>query len=188
MPIERIDHVQLAMPVGAEERAREFYQGVLGIPEVPKPAPKAARGGCWFARGELKVHLGADANFRAAQKAHPAFVVVELRSLSDKLKARGYAVREDESIDGHVRIHVDDPFGNRIEFMEARVDECVGWLFPTRPCWRGASSICCRATAHHDLGGSHFRNPNRVSPMPLATALLCAPTVKQETDAIVTIL
>jgi catechol 2,3-dioxygenase-like lactoylglutathione lyase family enzyme len=122
MLIERIDHVQLAMPVGAEDIAREFYQGVLGIPEVAKPAHMAKRGGCWFVRGNLKVHLGADANFRAAQKAHPAFVVVDVRSLADKLEALGYKVRTDESIDGQVRIQVDDPFGNRIEFMEARVD------------------------------------------------------------------
>jgi catechol 2,3-dioxygenase-like lactoylglutathione lyase family enzyme len=119
MLIERIDHVQLAMPVDAEDRARAFYHGVLGIPEVPKPAHMAKRGGCWFARGNLKVHLGADANFHAAQKAHPAFVVVDLRSLAAKLTALGYKVREDAPIEGYVRMHVDDPFGNRIEFMEA---------------------------------------------------------------------
>ena len=120
MLIVRIDHVQLAMPVGAEDRAREFYEGVLGIPEVPKPAHMAKRGGCWFGRGDLKVHLGADASFHAAQKAHPAFLVVDLRSLADKLQAHGYPVREDEPIEGHARIQVDDPFGNRIEFIETR--------------------------------------------------------------------
>jgi catechol 2,3-dioxygenase-like lactoylglutathione lyase family enzyme len=123
MLIERIDHVQLAMPVGAEGRAREFYQGVLGIPEVPKPPQMAKRGGCWFERGELKVHLGADADFRAARKAHPAFLVVGLQLLADKLKALGYAVRDDEAISGRARVHVDDPFGNRLELIEARAIE-----------------------------------------------------------------
>jgi catechol 2,3-dioxygenase-like lactoylglutathione lyase family enzyme len=119
MLIERIDHVQLAMPVGAEDRAREFYQGVLGIPEVPKPSHMAKRGGCWFERGELKVHLGADVDFRAARKAHPAFQVLELRVLADKLMVLGYTVRDEVPIAGRVRVHVDDPFGNRIEFIEA---------------------------------------------------------------------
>jgi catechol 2,3-dioxygenase-like lactoylglutathione lyase family enzyme len=117
--IERIDHVQLAMPLGAEDRAREFYHGVLGIPEVPKPDHMAKRGGCWFERSELKVHLGADAEFRAARKAHPAFIVAGLQSLADKLVSLGYSVRNDDPVAGHVRIQVDDPFGNRIEFMEA---------------------------------------------------------------------
>jgi len=122
MLIDRIDHVQLAMPVGAEDRARAFYQGVLGIPEVSKPAHMAQRGGCWFARGNLKVHLGADPHFHAAQKAHPAFVVIDLPSLTARLTALGYSVRDDVPVDGYVRVHVDDPFGNRIEFMEAHGD------------------------------------------------------------------
>jgi len=66
----------------------------------------------------LKVHLGADPDFRAAREAHPAFVVVGLRPLADKLRARGYPVREDEPVEGYARIQVDDPFGNRIELME----------------------------------------------------------------------
>jgi catechol 2,3-dioxygenase-like lactoylglutathione lyase family enzyme len=123
MLIERIDHVQLAMPVGAEERAREFYQGVLGIPEVPKPPHMAKRGGCWFERGELKVHLGADANFQAARKAHPAFSVAGLRSLTERLTDLGYTVRDDEAVYGRARVQLDDPFGNRIELIEARAGE-----------------------------------------------------------------
>ena len=55
MPVQRLDHVQLAMPPGGEDRARAFYDGVLGIPEIPKPPDMAQRGGCWFERGELKV-------------------------------------------------------------------------------------------------------------------------------------
>jgi catechol 2,3-dioxygenase-like lactoylglutathione lyase family enzyme len=41
-----IEHVQLAMPPGEEDRARQFYSGILGIPEVEKPAELAKRGGC----------------------------------------------------------------------------------------------------------------------------------------------
>src|SRR5688572_9994311 len=70
MPITRIDHVQLAMPPGREDDAIAFYDGLLGIPQVPKPSHLAQRGGCWFERGELKVHLGVDAEFLPAKKAH----------------------------------------------------------------------------------------------------------------------
>jgi catechol 2,3-dioxygenase-like lactoylglutathione lyase family enzyme len=118
MLVKCIDHVQLAMPRGGEARAREFYQGILGIPEKPKPADMAARGGCWFESGELKIHLGVDPDFRPARKAHPGLVVTELRALAEQLRARGYTIREDGAIDGVARIFVDDPFGNRIELLE----------------------------------------------------------------------
>ena len=118
MPVQRLDHVQLAMPAGGEDRAREFYHGVLGIPEVPKPADMAARGGCWFERDQLKVHLGVEAQFRAARKAHPAFIVSDLAALVTQLRLAGYPVKEDHELSGYSRVFVDDPFGNRVELME----------------------------------------------------------------------
>jgi catechol 2,3-dioxygenase-like lactoylglutathione lyase family enzyme len=118
MPVQRLDHVQLAMPVGGEDRAREFYHGVLGIPEVPKPADMAARGGCWFERDQLKVHLGVESQFRAARKAHPAFIVSDLAALVAQIRAAGYPVKEDHELSGYFRVFVDDPFGNRVELME----------------------------------------------------------------------
>src|SRR3954452_16050040 len=67
MPVRSIDHVQLAMPPGREAEARAFYAGVLGLPEVEKPPHLARRGGCWFGRDGLKVHLGVEADFRPAR-------------------------------------------------------------------------------------------------------------------------
>jgi catechol 2,3-dioxygenase-like lactoylglutathione lyase family enzyme len=118
MPVQRLDHVQLAMPPGGEDRAREFYQGVLGIPEVPKPADMARRGGCWFERGELKVHLGVEQEFRPARKAHPAFIVSDLVALVTQLRSAGSPLTEDRSMAEYHRFFVEDPFGNRIELME----------------------------------------------------------------------
>jgi catechol 2,3-dioxygenase-like lactoylglutathione lyase family enzyme len=116
--VRRLDHVQLAMPEGGEERAREFYQQALGIPEVPKPPYLAKRGGCWFEREELKIHLGAERDFHPAKKAHPALLVEGLRELAADLRARGYEVQPDTRLEGYVRFYVHDPFGNRIELME----------------------------------------------------------------------
>jgi catechol 2,3-dioxygenase-like lactoylglutathione lyase family enzyme len=117
MRVLSIDHVQLAMPVGAESQARAFYAGLLGIPEIPKPAHLAARGGCWFERGALKVHLGVEADFHAARKAHPAFIVEGLAALAAALRHAGAAVK-DEPLVGYTRVYVEDPFGNRLELME----------------------------------------------------------------------
>jgi catechol 2,3-dioxygenase-like lactoylglutathione lyase family enzyme len=118
VPITRIEHVQLAMPAGEEERATQFYEQVLGIPRVVKPPHLAKRGGCWFEHGALKVHLGVERDFRAATKAHPAFLVTELAALVDRLRAAGVTIVEDEPLDGYDRVYVHDPFGNRIELME----------------------------------------------------------------------
>lgn len=120
MPIEALNHVQLAMPAGGEDAARQFYQGLLGIPEVPKPLALGARGGCWFERGALKVHLGVELDFRPAGKAHPAFTVRGLAAMRQQLAAAGVRLEDSEALDGYDRCYVSDPFGNRIELMEPR--------------------------------------------------------------------
>jgi catechol 2,3-dioxygenase-like lactoylglutathione lyase family enzyme len=106
------------MPVGGEPAARAFYQGLLGIPEVSKPAELAGRGGCWFERGTLRVHLGVEAEFRPARKAHPALLVDDLRGLARRLSEAGHPTRDEGSISGHLRMYVEDPFRNRIELID----------------------------------------------------------------------
>ena len=118
MNVVRLEHVQLAMPAGREADAISFYEGLLGIPQVPKPPHLAKRGGCWFERGDLKVHLGVDVNFQPATKAHPAFVVDGVSDLAEAARRAGVRLIEDEPLEGYNRIYVYDPFGNRIELME----------------------------------------------------------------------
>jgi catechol 2,3-dioxygenase-like lactoylglutathione lyase family enzyme len=120
MRIRRLDHVLLAMPPGKESDARKFYRDIFGIPEAEKPPELAARGGCWFEDGELKVHLGVEKNFAPARKAHPAFIVDDLVGLTAVLTNAGYAIAHDKPLEGYDRIFVDDPFGNRIELMEIK--------------------------------------------------------------------
>ena len=113
-----IEHVQLAMPPGAEQAARAFYVELLGLPERAKPAELALRGGCWFEAPGVKVHLGVEADFRAAKKAHPALLVDDLAAMIANLTAAGVAVAEDKPADGRARCYINDPFGNRIELMQ----------------------------------------------------------------------
>ena len=117
MCILGLDHVQLAMPPGREAEAVAFYEGLLGIPQVPKPPHLAARGGCWFERGALKVHLGVEADFRPATKAHPAFLVEDVAALRQRLIDAGVRVVDDEPLEGYDRAYADDPFGNRLELL-----------------------------------------------------------------------
>ena len=119
MRVLGIDHVQIAMPKGSEDRARGFYGQVLGMQEIPKPQALAGRGGCWFASGAVQVHLGAEEGFRPARKAHPALLVEGLDEILAKCQAAGLPTRPDAEIDGRRRVHVFDPFGNRLELLEA---------------------------------------------------------------------
>ena len=106
------------MPAGKESSARDFYSGVLGLVEEPKPANLAERGGVWFRRGGLRLHLGVDRDFHAAGKAHPAILVRGLAELADKCRAAGFPPVTDEPLAGFDRVYVLDPFGNRIELLE----------------------------------------------------------------------
>ena len=116
--IKKIDHVQLAMPSEKEDSAREFYNGVLGIPEVKKPMELAKRGGVWFESDSIKIHLGVDKDFIPAKKAHPGLEVDNVAVLSEILSKHGYGITRDHSISDCIRIFVNDPFGNRLEFLE----------------------------------------------------------------------
>ena len=117
--VEAIDHVQIAAPPGCEEAARDFYGVLLGMREIEKPKPLRARGGCWFECGAQQLHIGVERDFRPALKAHPAFAVADLDALRERFVSRGIAVLDDNSLPDTKRFYVEDPWGNRLEFVEA---------------------------------------------------------------------
>ena len=119
MDIAGIDHIQLAMPAGREAEARAFYGGLLGLPELAKPGPLQARGGCWFAVPGAQLHLGAEEGFAPQRKAHPALLVRDLQAARAELVAAGVAIVPDTTLPDVQRFYAADPFGNRIEFIQA---------------------------------------------------------------------
>ena len=114
----KLDHIQLAMPTGEEEKARAFFGDILGMHEVEKPYPLSERGGCWFRKDSAIIHLGIDNPFLPQRKAHPAFIVPGLDELADKLCQSGYDVTWDDALAERKRFYTTDPFGNRIEFIK----------------------------------------------------------------------
>jgi len=116
-PFTALDHVQLAMPPDAEETARRFYRDLLGMTEVAKPPELAKRGGCWFQSESVQIHLGVEADFRPARKAHPALRCADYDGLTASLQSAGVEVTADSNIPGVRRCHISDPFGNRIELI-----------------------------------------------------------------------
>ena len=113
-----IDHIQIAAPPHSEDAARKFYGALLGMEEIPKPENLKANGGCWFQCGSQEVHIGIQPDFAPSKKAHPGFTVNALEQLKDRLTEAGYTIKEDAPIEGRSRFFTDDPFGNRIEFLE----------------------------------------------------------------------
>ena len=105
------------MPAGEEDRARKFYRDVLGMVEVPKPAELAKHGECWFASGDVQIHLGVEQDFRSAKKAHPALRCHDYEALTQRLRRASIEVKEPNDIPGVRRCHIFDPFGNRIELI-----------------------------------------------------------------------
>ncbi|BBH23464.1 glyoxalase [Paenibacillus baekrokdamisoli] len=118
-----IDHIQLAAPEGCEDEARRFFSELLGWTELPKPENLRKRGGVWFQCGNHQVHIGVQKDFNPATKAHPAFAVLHLEHLRDYLLTNHIQVMDDDARqdEGVKRFYLNDPFGNRLEFLEWRL-------------------------------------------------------------------
>ena len=114
-----LHHAAIGIAAGAEDAAREFYSGLLGLAEVPKPASLADRGGLWLALGDGVLHVVTDdAPDRARSRAHLAYEVDDLGAWRARLVAAGVAIDETVPIPGWARFMLRDPFGNRIELVQ----------------------------------------------------------------------
>ena len=117
--INDIHHVQITIPRGAEEQARQFYCQVLRLQEIEKPAVIADRGGFWLQVGNRQVHVGVeDGVERLVTKAHIAYQVTDLTEMRKRLEENGVAIQEDVPLPDLARFQIRDPFGNRIEFIQ----------------------------------------------------------------------
>jgi catechol 2,3-dioxygenase-like lactoylglutathione lyase family enzyme len=113
-----LHHVQVSCPAGSEDELRDFYVGLLGMTEVPKPPVLAARGGVWFRAGACEIHCGVEEGFVPARKAHPGIAVSDVDELARRCSSAGLPVTWDENIPGVRRFHTHDPAGNRIELQQ----------------------------------------------------------------------
>lgn len=120
--ISGLHHVQLSCPAGSEPLLRDFFIGVLGMTELAKPPALAARGGAWFRSGDAEIHCGVEAEFRPARKAHPGLLSSDLDALAAACSAAGSEPVWDVDFTGFRRCYVDDPVGNRLEFLQPHRD------------------------------------------------------------------
>ncbi|MDN3647999.1 GrpB family protein [Reinekea marina] len=119
MNIKTVNHVQVSIPVGGEQAARDFYVGVLGLIEIPKPMVLRKNGGLWVDAGNIQIHFGSEDNSnRSTTKAHVAYEVPNLDAIRESLAKNRIEITDSIPIPGYQRFESRDPFGNRIEFME----------------------------------------------------------------------
>src|SRR5262245_51949578 len=122
-----IDHVQITVPANAVEEARAFYCGLLGRREIEKPAALRERGGFWLQVGDREVHVGTEEGVeRRATKAHVAYAVTDLAGWRARLAAAGVEAGDAVPITGYERFEFRDPFGNRVEMIQAVAPDLAG--------------------------------------------------------------
>ncbi|MCA1591925.1 MAG: VOC family protein [Acidobacteria bacterium] len=115
--INRLNHVQLCIPPGAEDDAREFYGEFLGLEEIEKPEVLKKNGGLWYKIAGIQLHIGAEEG-QTPSKRHPAFEVERLEEIRAHFERHGVRVKDEPAVPGVSRFSFFDPFGNRIELME----------------------------------------------------------------------
>ena len=115
----RVHHAQITVPRNAEDEARKFYCGVLGLKEIPKPDALDGRGGFWLELNATQIHIGVEDGFdRTATKAHIAYEVDDLESWREKFANSNIKIIESIPISNYSRFEFRDPFGNRVEFLQ----------------------------------------------------------------------
>jgi catechol 2,3-dioxygenase-like lactoylglutathione lyase family enzyme len=117
---QRLNHVQICIPPGAEGKAREFYGGVLGLEEIEKPDALKPNGGLWFEIADIQLHIGIE-EANGKSKRHPAFEVEGLEHIRAHLGENGVKIKDETKVPGMSRLSFFDPFDNRIELMERTV-------------------------------------------------------------------
>jgi hypothetical protein len=118
--VKRLDHLQICIPFGQEQCAKEFYLNLLGGVEIEKPKPLKENGGFWFQFGNVQVHIGVERMEATKSKRHPAFEIDELTKVKTYLEKNGVMTKEETQIRGMTRFSFFDPFQNRIEFLQKK--------------------------------------------------------------------
>ena len=115
-----IHHVQISIPKDAEEQGIDFYCGILGFTRLEKPDSLKGRGGFWLKVGQHEVHVGTENGVnRFNTKAHLAYQVEDLSNWKKTLELHDIKIITGIPIPGFKRFEFRDPFGNRVEMIQA---------------------------------------------------------------------
>ena len=122
--ITGLDHVNLLIDSGddALARARTFYQELLGLDPLERPAnTDSGNPGAWYQCGGQQLHLTTEKDASVVNRnsrRHPAFRVASVAALRARLESAGIEIIAGNRFPGQERFFVRDPWGNRLEFVE----------------------------------------------------------------------
>jgi catechol 2,3-dioxygenase-like lactoylglutathione lyase family enzyme len=118
--IRSVHHAQITIPTGSENEARRFYCELLGLTEAEKPVALIGRGGLWLQVNDFQVHIGVEDGIdRGRSKSHLAYLVDDLEGWRQRLLESGLQILNGIPIPEYSRFEFRDPFGNRVEFLQA---------------------------------------------------------------------
>lgn len=130
--VRHIDHVTIV--VSNLDRSRDFYVGLLGMTEVPRPAFSFA--GLWFQAGATLLHLieqhdqsglaGTDEARSGNSRCHHfAFEVDDANAAAAHLQDLGIGLVSEPKLrpDGAVQMFLEDPDGHLVELCTSTVSE-----------------------------------------------------------------
>lgn len=114
----RLHHANVVVPPGSTQAVVPFYEGILGLTRIDKPAEGVAPEGAWFdIDGGSQLHVSERAGDRHPDP-HFGLVVDDFTGVLEKLAAAGAPWTEQADLFGGRRGFTRDPAGNRVEILE----------------------------------------------------------------------
>jgi catechol-2,3-dioxygenase len=121
---------ELVLEVADLEVSETFYREVIGLNVVSRWTGE--RKAVWFDAGDTvaiglwtkETSIGALHNGRGGAHVHFALRIPKgsVDAVESRLKALGYETTHIDFDDGNISVYVNDPDGNCVELMDARVD------------------------------------------------------------------
>ena len=117
--ITSLDHVNVTVPPDREEEAKKFYENVLGLKRVDKPAGSRQSMGAWYQLEHCQIHLSVEESAQQLSERHFCVKVAAIDAAQQQFRDAGIEMIPDERpIAGRSRFYVRDPGGNLIEVAQ----------------------------------------------------------------------
>jgi catechol 2,3-dioxygenase-like lactoylglutathione lyase family enzyme len=112
--------VNVTVPAALESAAKHFYEGVLGLAQIPKPEGTRQNMGAWYQLGDLQLHLSVEDDVQnEVSDRHVCYQVADIAVAALNFRNAGVEIIADgRPVRGQSRFFVRDPGGNLIEITQ----------------------------------------------------------------------
>jgi len=118
--IIKVNHVNITVPAALETAAKNFYEVVLGLVQIPKPEGTRQNLGAWYELGTMQLHLSIeDGVANEESDRHVCYQVTDIAAADLHFRHSGVEIIADgRPVRGQSRFFVRDPGGNLIEIAQ----------------------------------------------------------------------